>query len=134
MAAVTNNSNGTAQITTGSADALGNDATSEGGGTVINRGDASAASGANGAVGNSSGNTALNSQFAAGGTALNSAAVTNHSTGTALIDTGAADAMGNRAVTTISQEDEGIDDLVTPIDQDHRGHQSGQCARRNRRQ
>lgn len=117
-ATVLNHSDGTAAITTGSSKAVGNDAISDGGGTIVNRGFATAVSGANDALGNSSGNTAFNGQFALGGVAVNQANADNHSTGTARVSTGAADAAGNRATTTVSQEDEGSDDPVTDISQD----------------
>jgi hypothetical protein len=116
-ATVLNHSDGSASITTGSSKALGNDAVSSGG-TVINRGVATAVSGFNNAVGNASGNTAFNSQFALGGTAINLASAINKSNGTAWVSTGAADATGNRATTTVSQEDEGSDDPLTDISQD----------------
>ena len=120
--AATNNSNGTADITTGSSSALGNDAVTEGdAGLVINRGVAFAGSGGNTATGNASSNTAFNFQFALGSIAMNQAAVENHSNGTASITTGASDATGNQATTTLSQEDEGSDDPWALIEPGDRG-------------
>ena len=118
LASGRNKSDGTATITTGSASALGNDAMTEGAGTVINRGVADAISGNNSATGNGSSNTAFNGQLAVGSFATNLASAENHSSGTALVDTGAADATGNRAVTVVSQDDEGDDDLFVHIEQD----------------
>ena len=117
-AMVLNSSDGTAVVDTGSATATGNDAVSDGGGTVINRGVAVASTGANRAIGNFSGDTALNTQFASGGIATNLVNVENHSTGTARVTTGDADAVGNRADTTVSQADEGSDDVLSQIDQE----------------
>jgi hypothetical protein len=117
LATVLNDSDGSAEITTGNSSAYGNEATSQDTGTVINRGVATAVSGANSGVGNASGNTAFNSQFALGGFAVNQALVKNHSTGSVDITTGTADATGNRAYTTIGQEDEGSDDPWNDIDQ-----------------
>lgn len=116
-ATVSNNSDGSASVTTGSAKALGNDATSSGG-TVINRGIATAVTGVNNAVGNRSTNVSTNGQFAAAGQAFNLANVDNHSTGSASVVTGAADAMGNKSTTIVSQEDSGSDDPWVDISQD----------------
>jgi hypothetical protein len=117
-APVLNNSDGTAVITTGTAKALGNDAVSDGGGTVINRGFAAAVSGANRAVGNLSVNLAVARQFAAGGFATNLTTADNESNGTASVTTGAAAAIGNRSTTTISQTSDDNDDPVVDISQD----------------
>jgi hypothetical protein len=113
-----NSSDGTATITTGNAVALGNDASSEGGGTVINRGFARAVTGVNSATGNASSSSSFGTQFAAAGIAANTAQADNASTGTARVVTGSAQATGNRSATTITQDDEGDDDLVNDITQD----------------
>jgi hypothetical protein len=116
-ATVRNNSDGTATITTGNATALGNDAWSDGGGTIVNRGVAAAITGNNDARGNVSGNSAFNTQFVGGGLATNLATAINKSTGTATVTTGAADALGNWATTNVDQDSSGSDDPWVQIDQ-----------------
>jgi LPXTG-motif cell wall-anchored protein len=126
-----NNSNGSATITTGAATASGNvahttihqvDPTIGGAGfvivtqdaTVTNTGGATANSGNNTASGNDSDNAAVNLQLAAvlgtRGTATRVVASnvgnpSNTSDGTASITTGCATATGNTATTTIGQTD-----------------------------
>ena len=126
---ITNDSDGTAIIETGDANAVGNISNTEinqtanaaGGGvdqdaTVVNVGEANANTGGNTAIGNNSVNIVRNRQRAAAldgttttGTvpganhASNTSSASNTSNGTAAIQTGDADAVGNISNTEINQ-------------------------------
>ncbi len=125
LGAPTNTSGGTAEVTTGSAAAVGNSSDtfvgqsssagnqvnsflagqSQGAG-VTNAGSASANSGGNSAIGNGSQNTAAVTQNASGGligVAVNLGGPTNTSTGSATITSGAANAVGNSSSTGVGQ-------------------------------
>ncbi|MDP1819150.1 MAG: hypothetical protein Q8K58_04575 [Acidimicrobiales bacterium] len=138
-AETSNHSDGTAVIETGDATATGNEsATSvaqhadtggDGGGAdvvvqdaeVTNVGAAAANSGGNIAVGNVSDNDAETNQGAVGAVAVNVAATSNHSDGTAKIHTGDATATGNRSLTGIAQHADtggggGLDVVVQDAD------------------
>ena len=125
LGAPTNQSEGTANITTGPATAAGNTsdtgvgqsnasgnqvssflAGQHQGAGVTNAGSASANTGGNTAVGNSSTNTATVNQDVGGGLlglAVNLGGPTNTSSGTATINTGSADAVGNSSSTEVGQ-------------------------------
>ncbi|MGH9264823.1 MAG: hypothetical protein ACRD1D_09030 [Acidimicrobiales bacterium] len=125
LGAPTNQSEGTANITTGPATAAGNTsdtgvgqsnasgnqvssflAGQHQGAGVTNAGSASANTGGNTAVGNGSTNTATVNQNVGGGllgVAVNLGGPTNNSTGTATINTGSADAVGNSSSTDVGQ-------------------------------
>ncbi|MGI9120745.1 MAG: beta strand repeat-containing protein, partial [Acidimicrobiales bacterium] len=139
VGAATNTSDGSATISTGDAFAAGNasvtnvgqlaDADIDGSGFVIvdqeadvtNAGFADADTGDNLAIGNLSGNFAVNLQLAAAGSrrgdvetdilvASNIGTADNTSDGTATINTGDADAIGNTSITNVGQlADVGID-------------------------
>jgi hypothetical protein len=116
-----NQSNGTANITTGNATAVGNESSTQisqnagapsdpsglvvagQGAGVVNAGAGVANSGLNAAVGNASQNTALNGQLAIGGIANNSGGASNKSDGHASIHTGDATGIGNLSSTKIDQ-------------------------------
>ena len=122
--AARNNSDGTAGITTGNATATGNSATtginqtvnaSAGGklggilivdqnANVLNSGSATATTGGNSAIGNNSDNSVRNSQDPhSNRVANNVGTVTNHSDGTAGVDTGNATSTGNSSSTGVNQ-------------------------------
>lgn len=123
LAAPTNTSTGTSNITTGPATAVGNQSATgvsqdSGGGTVnrfggggqvanvANEGGAVANTGGNTGVGNNSENRAINNVEASGGlinAAVNVGGPTNNSSGTSNITTGAATAVGNAADTAVDQ-------------------------------
>lgn len=125
LGAPTNTSTGTSNITTGPATATGNQSgtgvgqsSTGGGGTsrfapapvqssgVVNEGAASANTGGNSGVGNSSENTATNNLTSSGGlvnAVVNLGGPTNNSSGTSNITTGPASAIGNVADTTVEQ-------------------------------
>ncbi len=130
LGAPTNNSDGTAVISSGPATAVGNSAqTGTGQSTasgnqvtsflvgqqhqsagVANAGSASANTGGNTAIGNGSNNRATTTQEVSGGllgVGVNLGGPTNNSTGTAAINTGAANATGNSSDTTIGQTSQG---------------------------
>ncbi len=74
--------------------------------TVDNSGEATASTGGNTAIGNNSTNSAVINQTASGGLIglnVNLGSPTNNSTGTATINTGAANASGNTSSTTVNQ-------------------------------
>lgn len=136
----TNVSNGTSNITTGPAQAAGNQATTEvsqfraGGGfacdgffgfggervEVANRGVASSSTGSNAGVGNQSRNVASNSSTVGGGLinvgvpGLLSNTAANVSDGQSNINTGPASAVGNRSTTEVVQECGAHADFVAP--------------------
>lgn len=123
--AQTNSSGGTANITTGAANAAGNNsgttvgqsnasgnqvngflAGQQQGAGVTNAGAASANSGGNAAIGNASQNNTTVTQDASGGLAgvgITLGGPTNSSTGSATINSGAANAAGNSSDTVIGQ-------------------------------
>jgi len=122
--AARNNSDGTAGITTGDASATGNSSTtginqtvnaSAGGklggvlivdqsANVLNSGSATATTGGNNAIGNNSSNDVHNSQDPhTNRVANNVGTVTNHSDGTAGVNTGNATSTGNSSSTGVNQ-------------------------------
>ena len=127
--AQTNSSQGNANITTGAANAAGNDsgttvgqsnasgnqvgsflAGQQQGVGVTNAGAASANSGGNSAIGNASqNNTTVTQDASAGllGVAVNLGGPTNSSVGNATINSGAANAAGNSSDTTVGQSIQG---------------------------
>jgi hypothetical protein len=122
-----NSSDGTAEITTGSATAVGNQSTTavsqdvaapdDGAGLVVTAQDADVTnagvgvgnSGLNAAVGNDSDNTGGCLQGAVGFVANNSCDASNSSDGTASIHTGDATGIGNMSSTAIAQDATGGD-------------------------
>ncbi len=124
LGAPANTSSGTSNITTGPANATGNQATTavdqgSGGGSgarfapsggqvtnVTNEGGAVANTGGNSGVGNASENRAINNVQSSSGlvnAAVNLGGPTNNSTGTSNITTGPATATGNVSDTTVGQ-------------------------------
>lgn len=125
LGAPTNTSDGTAAVNTGPATAAGNSAQTSVGQSqasgnqvnsflagqrqaadVTNTGSAGANSGGNVAVGNASQNTAATANNVSGGllgAAVTLGGPTNNSTGTAAINSGAANAVGNNSGTNVGQ-------------------------------
>ena len=125
LGAPTNTSDGSAAVTTGPANAAGNTSDTNVGqsnasGSQVNRflggqhqsagvtnaGSAAANSGGNTAIGNGSQNTATVNQNVGGGlvgVGVTLGGPTNNSTGTATINSGAANAAGNSSATTVGQ-------------------------------
>ena len=121
VANTSNESNGTASIETGDAQAAGNQSATEVSqaagpdgdpgldvivqdSDVTNAGVGVANTGLNAAVGNASQNTALTGQLAVGFLASNVADTSNSSDGSASIKTGDATATGNQSATKVSQD------------------------------
>jgi hypothetical protein len=129
LGAPTNTSEGSAAVTTGPATAAGNSsdtsvgqsnasgntvnsflATQSQGAGVTNAGSASANTGGNTAIGNNSQNNATSTQQVSGGllgVGVTLGGPTNNSTGTATINAGAANAVGNSASTNVGQSAQG---------------------------
>ena len=125
LGAPTNTSDGSAAVTTGAANAAGNTSDTNVGQSnasgnqvnsflggqhqsagVTNAGSASANSGGNAAIGNGSQNTATVNQNVGGGlvgVGVTLGGPTNNSTGTATINSGAANAAGNASATSVGQ-------------------------------